>query len=85
MNYKPVSLTLVPGKVMVQIILCAILLHIQDNIQVIRPSQHGFMEGRSCLTNLFSYEKVMHLVDEGEAVDVVCLRFSKGFDSVSQS
>ncbi|PKU31475.1 rna-directed dna polymerase from mobile element jockey-like [Limosa lapponica baueri] len=33
---------------------CAIMQRIQDN-QVIRPSQHGFMKGRSCLTNLISF------------------------------
>ena len=46
---------------MVQIILSAIMWHIQEN-QVIRPSQRGFMKGRSCLMNLF-YEEVMHFVD----------------------
>ncbi|PKU32054.1 rna-directed dna polymerase from mobile element jockey-like [Limosa lapponica baueri] len=57
----------------------------QDN-HVIRPSQHGFMEGRSCLINLFSfYDKVTHLVDEGKAVDIVYLDFSKAFDMVSHS
>ncbi|GAB0186519.1 mitochondrial enolase superfamily member 1 [Grus japonensis] len=77
-NYRPVSLTLVPGKVMEQIILSSITWHVQDN-QVIRPSQHGFMKGRSCLTNLMSfYEKVTCLVDEGKAVHVVYLDFSKG-------
>ncbi|GAB0184590.1 hypothetical protein GRJ2_000924300 [Grus japonensis] len=66
-------------------ILSAITQHIQDN-QVIRPSQHGFIKGRSCLTNLTSfYDKVTHLVDEGKAVDVVYLDFSKAFDTVSHS
>ncbi|KAK4832181.1 hypothetical protein QYF61_020961 [Mycteria americana] len=84
-NYRPVSLTLVLGKVMEQIILGAITQHVQDN-QVIRPSQHGFMKGRSCLTNLISfYDKPTHLVDEGKAVDVVYLDFSKAFDTVSHN
>ncbi|KAK4827592.1 LOW QUALITY PROTEIN: hypothetical protein QYF61_019494 [Mycteria americana] len=72
-NCRPVSLTSVLGKVMEQIIL------------MMRPSQHGFMKGRSCLTNLISYDKVTHLVDEGKAVDVVYLEFSKAFDTVSYS
>ena len=70
---------------MEQIILSAIMQHVQDN-QVIRPSQHGFMKGKSCLTNLISfYDKVTRLVDEGKAVDVVYLDFSKAFDTVSHS
>ncbi|GAB0179579.1 hypothetical protein GRJ2_000423200 [Grus japonensis] len=70
---------------MEQIILSANTQHVQDN-QVIRPSQHGFMKGRSCLTNLISfYDKVTHLVDEEKAVDVVYLDFTKAFDTVSHS
>ena len=84
-NYRPLSLISVPGKVMEQITLSAITRHVQDN-QVIRPSQHGFMKGRSCLTNLTSfYDKVTRLVDEGKAVDVVYLGFSKAFDTISLS
>ena len=82
-NYRPVSLTSVPGKLMEQIILRVIKRHLQGN-QVIRPSQHGFMKDRSCLTNLISfYDKVTCWVDEGKAVDVVYLDFSKTFDTVS--
>jgi len=44
------------------------------------------MKGRSCLTNLISfYGQVTCLVDEGKAVDVVYLDFSKSFDTVPHS
>ncbi|KAK4822560.1 hypothetical protein QYF61_016129 [Mycteria americana] len=44
------------------------------------------MKGISCLTNLISfYDKVTCLVDEGKAVDVVYLDFSKAFDAISHS
>ncbi|GAB0181980.1 mitochondrial enolase superfamily member 1 [Grus japonensis] len=82
-NNRPVSLSSVLGKVMEQFILSA--LNRQDN-QGIKPSQHGFMKGRSCLTNLISfYDQVTRLVDERKAVDVIYLDFSKAFDTVSHS
>ncbi|GAB0177258.1 mitochondrial enolase superfamily member 1 [Grus japonensis] len=72
-------------EVMEQILLSAITQHIQDN-QALTPSQHGFMKGRSCLTNLISfYDKVTPLVDEGKVVNVVYLDFSKAFDTVFHS
>ncbi|KAK4820887.1 hypothetical protein QYF61_007934 [Mycteria americana] len=80
-NYRAVSLTLVLGKIMEQFILSALNRHVQAN-QGVRPSQHGF----ACLTNLISfYDQVTHLVDEGKAVDVIYLDFSKAFDTVSHS
>jgi len=67
---------------MEQFILSTLTGHVKDN-QGIRPSQHGFMKGRSCLTNLIScYDQVTRLVDGRKAVDVVCLDFSKAFDTV---
>jgi len=82
-NYRPVSLTSVLGKIMEQFILSVLIGRVKDN-QEIRPSQHGFMKGRSCLTNLISfYDQVTHLVDEGKAV--ICLGFTKAFDTVLHS
>ncbi|RMC13388.1 hypothetical protein DUI87_10923 [Hirundo rustica rustica] len=84
-NYRPVSLTSVPGKIMEQFILSAITQNLQDG-QGIRPSQHGFRRGRSCLTNMITfYDQVIRLVDAGKAVGVVYLDFSKAFDTVSHS
>jgi len=83
-NYRPVSLTLVPGEIMKRFILGALTGHVKDN-QGNRPSQHGFMKGRSCLTNMISFYDVTRLVDEGKAVDVIYLDFSKAFDTVPHS
>ena len=81
-SYRPISFTSELGKVLEQIISGTIM----DQLKVyqgIRPSQHGFTNGRSRLTNLISfYDKVTCLADEGKAVDVVYLDFSKAFDTV---
>jgi len=68
---------------MEQFVLSALTRHVKE-YQGIRPIQHGFRKGRSCLTSLISfYDQVTHLVGEGEAVDVIYLVFSKAFDTVS--
>jgi len=66
-NYRPVILTLVPGKVTERITVREITRHVWS-ISGIRPSQHGFMKGRSCVTNHISYDQVTRLVEEGKAI-----------------
>ena len=60
-DYRPVSLTSVPGKIMEKIILGVIEKHLKDN----GNSQHGFIRRRSYLTKLMSfYNKFTCLVDQ---------------------
>ena len=59
-----------------------ILQHLVLN-NLIRASQHGFMSGKSTLTNLLAYlEALTALVDEGHPVDVLYLDFAQAFDKV---
>ena len=69
-NYRPVSLTSVPGKVMERVIKETMMSHLSRN-QLIKTSQHGFMPKKSCTTNLLEYlEMLTKAVDSGEKVDV---------------
>ena len=54
-----------------------------DKFNLIRDSQHGFLKGRSCLTNLLDFlEVVTRCLDERKPVDIVYLDFAKAFDKV---
>ncbi|CAM5080069.1 unnamed protein product [Natator depressus] len=70
---------------MEQVLKESILKHLEER-KVIRNSQHGFTKGKACQTNLIAfYDAITGSVDEGKAVDVLFLDFSKAFDMVSHS
>ena len=81
-NYRPVSLTSQVCKIYESILRDAILEHLIKN-RLIRESQHGFLRGRSCLSNLLVFlDKVTDCVDKGINVDVIFLDLAKAFDKV---
>ena len=75
-NYRPVSLTCVPCKVLEDMIREKILDHLEkhgfENV-----NQHGFTKVKSCLINLLeTLEDVTSIVDEGNSVDMIYLDYA---------
>ena len=81
-NYRPISLTSIPCKVMESIIKDGVVNYLL-RYRLIKSSQHGFMSNKSCTTNLLKFlEKITNIVDGGYAANIVYLDFSKAFDKV---
>ena len=56
--------------------------HLEQH-KLIKVSQHVFLPGRSCLTNLLAYlESVTKHVDSGSPFDTLYLDIAKAFDKV---
>jgi predicted O-methyltransferase YrrM len=54
--------------------------HLESN-GLTNLSEHGFMPGKSCCSNLLKFlERVTRVVDERKPFDVVFLDFTKAFD-----
>ena len=80
-NYRPISLTSVVCKTLVQ---GRLIIHLEMN-NLMGDSQHGFGNKRSCLTSLLDfYAQIIDTydTDNNKAVDLVYLDFQKAFDKV---
>ena len=81
-NYRPISLTSVPCKIMEHIIFHEMMSHLDSN-QVLVNYQHGFRKKLSCETQLIcTVEEIARSLDKGEETDLIIMDFSKAFDSV---
>ena len=82
-NYRPISITSQLGKALEKIVRRSIMTHLTEN-NMLSKHQHGFCEGKSCLTNLLeALDDITNLIDDGIPVDEVFLDFRKAFDRVS--
>ena len=81
-NYRPVSLTSTICRMLESIIKDGMMAHLREN-NLIRDSQHGFLKGKSCTTNLITFmDKLTNAVDNNKSADVFYLDFAKAFDKV---
>ena len=81
-NYRPISLTSIPCKLMERIIRDEMIEHLTSN-NLISSEQHGFVTNKSCLTNLIeTIDAITNAMNEGSRVVLIFLDFAKAFDKV---
>ena len=84
-NYRPISLTSVPCKIMERIV----AQHIYDHLlkcNLLSSAQHGFVRRRSTCTNLLeSLNDWTSAVYNKKSVTIAYIDFSRAFDSISHS
>ena len=84
-NYRPISLTSVPGKLLEHIIVHTIMDFAETN-NIFCREQHGFRKKRSCVSQLLGLmDEITHSRDRGKQQDMLVMDFAKAFDKVSHS
>ena len=81
-NYRPVSLTSIPCRVMKKLARNDIMEHLINN-NLLSKFQHGFIKARSCTTQLLAVlDDWTDDIEHGENVDAIYLDYAKAFDTV---
>lgn len=81
-NYRPISLTSILCRLLEKLIKQAIMHHLLTN-NLISKHQHGFIESRSCTTNLLETLDVLtDAKNKKSSVHMIYLDFQKAFDTV---
>jgi hypothetical protein len=80
-NYRPICIQSTLAKLFESLVLEIIM---PDIVEIVEPQQHGFVPGRSVLSNLTLYENyICRGLADGRQVDSIYTDFSKAFDKVS--
>ena len=81
-NYRPVSLTCIPCKLLEHIVCSNIMGHLDHQYNLLSDKQHAFRKWHSCETQLITvindWEKIL---DKKGQVDTFILDFEKAFDT----
>lgn len=81
-NYRPISVSSSVRKLLERIIVKNLLPFLFEN-NIIPEHQHGFLPGRSVLTNMLYATNIWtKAIDNSVPVDVIYLDFSRAFDKV---
>jgi len=82
-NYRPISLTSIPCKILEHIVLRNLNSKIND---ILHQRQHGFRRGLSCETQLCStMHDILSAAENSNSIHAVVLDFTKAFDRVPHS
>ena len=80
-NYRPVSLTCIPCKLLEHIVCSNIMAHL-DEYKLLSDRQHAFRKGRNCETQLTTViNDWAKILDNRGQVDTFILDFEKTFDT----
>ncbi|XP_065654875.1 uncharacterized protein LOC136081485 [Hydra vulgaris] len=81
-NYRPISLTSIPCKILESILGDKIMNYMLTN-NLLNSNQHGFRKNKSCTTNLLETQDILFdAIENGWCVDMLYTDFSKAFDKV---
>lgn len=82
-NYRPISKLCIISKVFEKLVYKEVYNHIKLGLS---SSQHGFLKGRSTVTNLVTFNNYLtERMDNGCQVDVIYTDYSKAFDRIQHS
>ena len=76
-NYRPISLTPILMKIFERVVRKQVITFMTKRDKF-NPSQHGFREGRSCLSALLMvYDNIMTTLNSSVSIDMIYLDFAK--------
>ncbi|KAI5644821.1 reverse transcriptase (RNA-dependent DNA polymerase) domain-containing protein [Phthorimaea operculella] len=82
-NYRPISKLCLLAKVLERLVFDQLYNEVKS---VIIPQQHGFVRGRSTVSNLVLFnEHLTYSMDKGMQVDAIYTDYSKAFDRIDHS